>query len=172
MKTILILALTIIALINCSYVNANSTSIMLKSEEGFRSAPYVGNRGYVHIGYGYKLHDDTGLDPDSFLIEISEEVASLMLDTKLEKIESKLSHGRHGKTFQKQTQARKDVLISMAYQMGYSGLMSFTNMWSALEAGDMAEAAVEALDSLWAIQTPERAQRHALTLLIGIPYEY
>jgi lysozyme len=172
MKTILILAFSLIALINCSHVRADSTSIMLKSEEGFRSAPYVGNRGYVHIGYGYKLHKDTGLDPDSFSIEISEKVASLMLDTKVEKIESKLSHGRYGKTFKRQTQARKDVLISMAYQMGYSGLMSFTNMWSALEADNMAKAAIEALDSLWAIQTPERAQRHALTLLIGIPHEY
>lgn len=150
----------------------NSTLKMLKSEEGFRSTPYVGNHGYIHIGYGYKIHKDFGVNPDSFTMEISEHVASLMLDSKLLEIEAKLSQSRHGKTFQKQTQARKDVLISMTYQLGYRGIMSFTKMWTAIAEDDMATAALESLNSLWAVQTSERAQRHALTLLSGIPHEY
>jgi lysozyme len=172
MKTILTMLFIIIALLSCNPTYADSTSKMMKYEEGFRSSPYLGTNGYIHIGYGYKIHEDKGLDPRSFSISISEEVASLMLDSKLTEIKSKLSQGRHGKIFKEQTRARQDVLVSMAYQMGYGGLMSFKLMWGALEIGNMELAAVEALDSLWADQTPQRAHRHAFTLILGISYEY
>jgi len=60
------------------------------------------------------------------------------------------------------------ALLNMAYQLGVSGLLNFSKMLTALQAGDREEAAREALDSLWAKQTPNRARRVAL-LLRGKP---
>jgi lysozyme len=49
----------------------------------------------------------------------------------------------------------------MAYQLGPSGVVAFKKMLAALEAGDRIAAAEAALDSKWATQTPNRAQRVA-----------
>jgi lysozyme len=45
--------------------------------------------------------------------------------------------------------------------MGVSGVLKFKGMLEALKAGKRELAANEALDSLWARQTPERARRVA-----------
>ena len=55
--------------------------------------------------------------------------------------------------------------MNMAYQMGVPGLLRFKKMLSALEAGDWKTAEKEALDSLWARQTPRRAREVASLLL-------
>ena len=49
----------------------------------------------------------------------------------------------------------------MAYQLGVNGVGNFSKMLNALESGDRETAAIEALDSKWATQTPERAERVA-----------
>lgn len=172
MKTILLMVIAICSMITCHSTQASTTSTILKSEEGFRSTPYVGPQGYIHIGYGYKLHSSKGLDPKEFLVEISEEVGSLMLDAELIKIRGKLEGGSRSSTFNKLNAAKQDVLISMAYQMGYKGLLTFKKMWTALDNDNPIKAYHEALDSLWAVQTKSRAERHAFTLLTGIPYDY
>ena len=51
------------------------------------------------------------------------------------------------------------ALANMAFQMGISGLIKFEKMFAALDEGDYNTAADEALDSLWARQTPNRAER-------------
>ena len=53
----------------------------------------------------------------------------------------------------------------MGYQMGVSGLMRFRRMWAAIRRFDWTEAHREALDSLWAKQTPKRAREVAALLL-------
>ena len=60
----------------------------------------------------------------------------------------------------------------MAYQMGINGLMNFKNMIDAIEEGCWIDAAHEGLDSRWAKQTPERAERQMKTLLHGTWSEY
>ena len=54
-----------------------------------------------------------------------------------------------------------ELLDHMAYQMGVSGVMNFKKMLSALVSGNYQLASQEALDSMWATQTPERAMRIA-----------
>ena len=51
------------------------------------------------------------------------------------------------------------VLVEMAYQMGLTGLNGFVKMLTAIELGDYETAAFEGLDSKWAKQTPNRANR-------------
>lgn len=64
--------------------------------------------------------------------------------------------------------ARFDALMNMSYQLGVSGLSHFHNMMVALGSGDWDKAYTEAKDSLWAKQTPERAERVATQLKTGI----
>ena len=63
----------------------------------------------------------------------------------------------------------KAALTSQAFQLGETGQGNFENMWTALAAGDKETAALEALDSAWASQTPERAKDlyNALTPGLG-----
>ncbi|MNY66033.1 Phage lysozyme [compost metagenome] len=64
-------------------------------------------------------------------------------------------------------QPRKDILTSMGFQMGVSGLAGFKNMLKAIVAEDWNEAVEQMLDSTWAKQTPNRAQRHAAVMQSG-----
>ena len=118
----------------------------IKREEGFRSKPYRDKEGVLTIGYGLNL--TTG---------ITRSEAEWLL-------RSRLDHARHclerdWEPYYRMTSQTQDALVSMAYQLGCTGLMGFTDMLSALEQGDCPKAKAEALDSAWARETPERAER-------------
>ena len=53
----------------------------------------------------------------------------------------------------------QSALAQMAYNLGVPRLMQFKKMWAALEQGNYAAAADEALDSRWAEQVGSRANR-------------
>ena len=61
---------------------------------------------------------------------------------------------------------RQAVLVSMCFQLG--DLAGWPYFRSALERGEYAAAAAHGLDSLWAKQTPIRAQRQMNMLSTGI----
>jgi lysozyme len=63
--------------------------------------------------------------------------------------------------------ARTDVLLSMAYQLGVEGVLQFKNMLSAIVAEQFNDAADAMMNSLWARQTPGRARRHAEMMRSG-----
>lgn len=56
---------------------------------------------------------------------------------------------------------RRDVIIEMIFQLGITRFMKFHKMISALGYKDHEKVYDEMLDSLWAKQTPGRAQRLA-----------
>ena len=62
---------------------------------------------------------------------------------------------------------RQDALINMAFQLGPAGVSKFGAMLMALHVHDWQKSHDEALDSLWAKQTPARAKRIAMQLLTG-----
>lgn len=141
---------------------------ILKVEEGFRSKPYLCSNGYVTVGYGTKLHKDLGLDPNDFPINMPEEAALLLLEDDVTKFRMALIESEYGHIFRNLNQSRQDILVSMAYQMGTSGLMKFRKTWKYLEQGHFVMAANEMMDSKWAKQdSPARAQRHKEVMLIG-----
>ena len=55
----------------------------------------------------------------------------------------------------------KLIIANMAFNLGLPRLKKFQLMFKALNKGDYKEAAKEGLDSLWAKQTPNRANRLA-----------
>ena len=123
----------------------------LKSDEGFRSRMYIDTEGHPTIGYGFKitspLMGDRILRADADLLLIQKVIA---IHTRLSSNPTYLALPKH----------KRDVIISMVYQMGYHGVMKFKDMWAALKVGDYDKAGVAMQDSLWYKQTPNRAKRH------------
>lgn len=138
---------------------------ILKFEEGLSLKPYLCSENYVTIGFGTKLSNVKGLDPSSFTLVITEEIAELLLHNDVAKFDKELERRLGvGSIYKELNSDRRATILSMAYQMGVSGVSSFKKMWVALDNRQYDEAAKQALDSLWAVQTPARAERHARVL--------
>lgn len=137
---------------------------ILKREEGFRNRPYLCSEGYVTVGLGTKLHSKLGQNPMDFPITVSLETAEEWLRSKVAVIDLRLSKSVYGFAYDQLNDQQRVIVLSMAYQMGTEGVLKFKNMWAALISGDNHLAAQEAMDSRWARQTPERAERHARVL--------
>ena len=140
-------------------------SEMLKVEEGFRSEPYICSAGYPTIGIGWKIGRHNQSLNDFENMTVCQATAYAQCDFMVAGITAQLSNRLS--FFYDLNEARQCVLISMAYQMGINGLMKFKNMLAAIETQCWNDAAHEGLDSRWAQQTPERAERQMKTLLLG-----
>lgn len=120
---------------------------LIKSQEGFRSTPYQDTEGVWTIGYGFAL---TG--------GLTEREACLILEERVRKLRLRLPMVKTLKDiWPKLSETRRDVLISMAYNLGVAGLLTFRNMLQALQDSNYDVAADEMLDSLWASQVGTRA---------------
>ena len=53
----------------------------------------------------------------------------------------------------------QEILVEMVFQLGIGGVGKFKKMWSALDNEDYGEASFQMMDSLWAKQTPNRAEK-------------
>jgi len=117
----------------------------IKKHEGFKSKVYKCTEGYDTIGYGFAIKD----------LELTEDIAELILMRKLSELQIRVSN-----TFDwyiDSPEKVQDVVINMCYQMGISGFSKFKKTIYYLETEQYEEAADEMLDSLWAKQTPTRA---------------
>ena len=56
-------------------------------------------------------------------------------------------------------QEARHILVNMCFQLGQGGLSKFKNMNSAVEEQAWSRMSEEMMDSRWARQTPERAER-------------
>lgn len=126
----------------------------VKRHEGLRLKMYKCTAGKNTIGYGRNL-DDVGISADE---------AELMLKHDLENAEI---DAKRFPVYEKLNQVRKDVLIEMVFNLGYSRLSGFKKMFAALERKDYDEAANQMLDSKWARDVGERARTLAYFMRIG-----
>ena len=137
-------------------VNIHKTKEQAKIHEGLRLKVYKCTMGYSTIGYGRNL-DTNG---------ISEAEADAMLDEDLRKvIKSLLSSGI---VLCVHKDSRQAVIINMAFQMGVSGFLNFTNTIAAFNRKDYHTTSREMLNSLWARQTPNRAKELSEQMRTGV----
>ena len=116
-------------------------------DEGSRLKPYRCSMGKLTIGIGRNL-DDVGISKAETLALLAADIA---------RAEQGLDDYHSWWRSLPEPAAR--ALVNMAFQLGLGGLAKFRQTLALLKAGDYANAADAALDSLWAKQTPERAQR-------------
>lgn len=124
----------------------------LRVDEGWEPSAYQDHLGYWTIGYGFLIDERKGG-------EIPREIADQWL-VYAATIRWQSFAAKHPWVLEQPEDVQR-ALGNMAYQLGVAGLSGFQLALAALETGDRAEAAREFLDSRWAVQTPNRAQRVA-----------
>lgn len=124
-------------------------------DEGCRLRVYDDSRGIPTIGVGRNLRDKG----------ISQAEADAMLDADLREYTAAVVARIPAALAL--DDARRGVLVNMAFNLGIAGLLAFTKMLAAVEAGDWDRAAVEMMDSRWATQVGERAARLARQMQTG-----
>jgi lysozyme len=130
----------------------------IKVDEGCVLHVYNDTLGYATIGYGRLVDKRKGGG-------ISQQEAEYLLendiDRKLMELRDRLPW------FDKLDDARKGVLLNMAFQLGIAGLLNFKNTLAEINEGNYAKAADNMLKSKWATQTPNRAKRMAEQMRTG-----
>jgi len=151
------------------YMQNSFAEKMLMLDEGFRSKPYYCTEGFATIGYGRKL-SDIPKTPLPNIVTNKDDERKFMKERINEIIGRFIAHKL--KAWNNCNIQQQAVLISMAYQLGITGVLKFNRMWIALEVADFRKAADEMLDSKWAKQTPNRARRLANTMRVGMIDDY
>ncbi|WP_336220731.1 glycoside hydrolase family protein [Citrobacter amalonaticus] len=141
--------------------------LLLRQEEGVRQSPYLDSLGYPTIGVGFRLGPQ-GASLSNYLFTLENTTIDAWLSDIVKNVNSgMLAHEDISMAMAVCNMPRRDILTSMAYQMGISGLGKFRHMLAFIQAENWDEAASQMLDSTWAKQTPQRAQRHASVMRSG-----
>lgn len=134
---------------------------LLRFEEGFKPAPYIDTEGYPTVGTGFKIGPKNA-SVSNYTFTLPKEVNDVWLQCLVNDTVAKMNaYPTIFAALKQCNDARRDILISMAYQMGAGGLVGFKNTLAMMAAGNFSGAADGMLNSLWAKQTPARAKRHA-----------
>ena len=123
----------------------------LRRDEGIKATAYQDHLGYWTIGVG-RLIDSrkpgAGLRPDEIDYLLRNDI-----NDRVQALTKSLPW------FDLLDEARRGVMINMAFQLGTAGLLGFKSTLALIAAGKYAEAAEQMLKSKWATQTPARAKR-------------
>lgn len=134
---------------------------ILNFEEGYRAKPYLDSEGYPTVGTGIKI-GPKGASLSYYTFTVPKDVANVWLQSMVDiKTADMRKNNDIFLALSKCNPARADILYSMAYQMGVQGLSYFKTMLTHIKNENFSAAATAMLDSMWAKQTPKRAQRHS-----------
>lgn len=122
----------------------------LKNDEGWEPSAYEDSLGYLTIGYGFLIDDRKNGEIPRHIAEDWLRYAAMIRWNGLVSAKPWLND---------QPEDVQRSLANMAYQLGVNGVLNFKKMMAHLEIGNRDLAAIEALDSKWASQTPNRAKR-------------
>lgn len=128
----------------------NELTRLLRGDEGEVLHAYQDHLGYWTIGVGRLIDKRKGGG-------ISRTESALLLSNDIAEKEAELD--RRLPWWRELPDARRAVILAMAFQMGVDGLLGFKNTLAMVRAGNVDGAARGMLASLWARQTPERAHR-------------
>jgi len=135
-----------------------SLTKQLRLDEGEVLSAYQDHLGYWTIGVGRLIDSRRGGG-------ISKEESTYLLTNDINNRIKDISAALPW--FEALDDARKGVLINMAFQLGVAGLLQFKTMLAYVEAGKYSEASDSMYQSLWAKQTPQRCNRMAEQMRSG-----
>ncbi len=130
----------------------DKTIDFLKDVEGFDNFPYVDTTGNLTIGYGRNLTDKgiSMLEADFLLHNDVVDVLDFLRD--------------FFDDFESYPDNVKVVLISMVFNLGESGFLSFKRFIEAIKNWDFKTASFELLNSKRALQVPNRVKKEKFLL--------
>ena len=143
----------------------------LAYNEGVRTEPYKCTQGKLTIGVGRNLEDNPltpeelkqiGHDPRE---GITKDQAFYLLRNDIKKVKRQLDGALPW--WRDLDGDRPFVLLDMCFQMGLKSLLGFKNTLHYIATGCYLKAADNLLKSLYAKQTPKRAERNAQCLREG-----
>ena len=117
----------------------------LKISEGFRDRVYKDTLGIDTIGFGFAIKD----------LVLSEEISEIILKEKVEALIVRIKNKFDW--FDEMPPEIQSVCVEVSYQLGLYGFNKFKKTFAHLKEKEFKHAADEMLDSLWAKQTPNRA---------------
>ena len=136
-------------------VDRTAMTRQLRLHEGERLKPYRCTAGKLTIGVGRNL-EDRG---------ISREESAMLLANDIVNEERELL--RALPWVATLDEVRQRVLLDMSFNLGLVGLLAFKNTLAAIEAGEYQRAASMMLDSRWAKQVGQRAERLSRMMATG-----
>ena len=124
----------------------------IKKNEGFSSAPYKDQLGFLTVGYGHLI-----LSNEKHLTKTK------LSKDKLEKIfiqDFKNAIKDYEKYLKKKTSSKKEeeLLIEMVFQMGVKRVLKFRNLLRNMRKKNKHLVCFEMMNSLWYKQTPKRVK--------------
>jgi lysozyme len=132
----------------------------LRGDEETRACVYLDSEGYWTIATG-RLVDarkkGAGLRPEEMTFLLNNDI-----DDRIDALTRNLPW------FQNLDDARRGVLLNMAFQLGVEGLLGFEHTLPLIRDGKYENAAHAMLQSKWSQQTPARAQRLAEQMRTGL----
>ena len=141
-------------------VDRNAMVRQLRLHEGERLRPYRCTAGKLTIGVGRNL-EDRG---------ITAEESAMLLSNDISREERELLAALPWVA--KLSEVRQRVLLDMTFNLGLQGLLAFKRTLAAIQAGQYQQAAGMMLESLWARQVGQRAQRLSEMMATGqVPKE-
>lgn len=157
-----------------------SIETMLARDEGIRNRVYWDSEGYPTVGIGHLIIRKKTKDMaeiNKILGEsvgrtvsgaINESEISSLFKQDLGKVQKDIKiNSTTAPVYNKMNKSRQMALENMGFQMGVGGLAKFKNTLKAMNEERWEDAYRGLLDSLWAKQTPGRAQRVAKIILTG-----
>ncbi|EFH5738004.1 glycoside hydrolase family protein [Escherichia coli] len=142
---------------------------MIRYDEGEKLTIYKDSEGYYTIGVGHLLTKSPS--KEQALIEldklvghkahgyINEQESDKILNDDINKATQQIGKTELFNTYTIVDSVRRAALINMVFQLGINGVLKFKKMIAYMNTRQFDKAADEALDSLWAKQTPNRAKR-------------
>lgn len=133
----------------------------IKEHEGYRSKVYLDSMDPPNrtVGYGHLCVEDFWEDDKEYSKEFLEEIFEKDFQNAVDQCED-LCHEYDLDI----SQVATEVLIEMIFQLGIGNVKKFKRMIEALQNEDYETASFEMLDSRWAEQTPERAEKLSLIM--------
>lgn len=126
-------------------MNKTKLAEQLKKHEGLKLKPYTDTVGKLTLGIGRNLEDKG----------ITEQEALFMLNNDVDYFYKKIT--KELPWIKNLDDARQNVLVNMAFNLGVNGLLSFKNMLNAVATCNFKLASEEMLNSKWAKQVGNRA---------------
>lgn len=147
----------------------------LERDEGVRLYPYTHAKGYLAIGVDRNLdncplttEERERVGHDGRTQAITKEEAIYLLTNDIKRIALELN--RRMGWWKELDEVRRRVLLNMAFNLGTTRLLNFTEMLRWTQQGHYRAASMCLLASIWANQVGERAERLAKMMASGEAY--
>lgn len=142
---------------------------MIIYDEGEKLTIYKDTEGYWTIGVGHLLTKSPSKDEAIRQLDklvgtghygyINKQESRKILEIDINQTIKQIGRTELINVYTSLDIIRRTALVNMCFQLGVQGVLQFKKMIQHLNAREYEKAADEALNSKWALQTPNRAKR-------------